>query len=94
MLLNSKVEKLQDLPTLAELRTCEDALSKIIIIFQFRYPNQVHSTVVTLIIIKFPMISEVLKYFPSENGCILDVHNMDEKNSNINSLFDMTKWSF
>jgi len=35
MLLNSKVEKPQDLPTLAELTTCEDALSKIKITFQF-----------------------------------------------------------
>ena len=31
------------------------------------------------------MISEVPKYFPSENRCILDVHN------NINYLFSMIK---
>ena len=28
--------------------------------------------------------------FPSENGCILDVHNRDGRNFNINYLFDMT----
>jgi hypothetical protein len=34
ILLKSKIEKPQDLPTLAELTTCEDALSEIIITFQ------------------------------------------------------------
>ena len=57
-------------------------------------PNHVHSTLVTLIIIKFPMIGEVPKQFPSENGCILDVHNIDERNSSINYLFNMTKRRF
>jgi hypothetical protein len=44
-------------------------------------PNLVHSTLVTLILIKFL----------SENGYILDVHNIDEKNFSINYLFNMTK---
>ena len=32
--------------------------------------------------------------FPSENGCVLDVHNIDERNFSINYLFDMTKRRF
>ena len=59
-----------------------------------RFSNYVHSTLVTLNIIKFPMICEVPKQFPSENGCILDVHNIDEWNFSINNLFNMTKWIF
>ena len=35
MLLNSNVEKPRDLPALVEITTCEDALSKIKITFQF-----------------------------------------------------------
>ena len=30
------------------------------------------------------MISEIPKLFSSENVCILDVHNIDEKNLNMN----------
>ena len=53
--------------------------------------NHVHSTLVTLSLIKFPTISEVPKYFPSENGCVLDVHNIGERNFSITYLINMTK---
>ena len=36
------------------------------------------------------MMDEVSKQFPSENGCILDVHNLDEGNFSINYVFNMT----
>ena len=52
------------------------------------------STLITLILIKFPMISEVPKQFSSENGCNLDVHNTYERGYSINYLFNMTKWRF
>jgi hypothetical protein len=58
------------------------------------YTNHVHSTLVTLIIIKFPIVSEVPKLSPSDSGCILDVHNIDERSFSINYLFDLTKWRF
>ena len=57
-------------------------------------PNHVHFTLVTLSIIKFPMISEVPKQFPSDNECILDVHDIGERNFNMNYLFTMTKRRF
>ena len=44
-----------------------------------------------IILVKFPMISEVPKQFPSEKGCILDVHNINERKFSINYLFNMTK---
>ena len=40
------------------------------------------------------MKSEVPKQFPNENGCILDEHNIDEKNFSISYLFNLTKWRF
>ena len=36
------------------------------------------------------MIEEVSTKFPSENGGMLDVHNIDERNFRINYLFNMT----
>ena len=36
------------------------------------------------------MISEVPKYFPNENECILDVHNIHEIVFSINYVFNMT----
>ena len=56
--------------------------------------NHVQFTLATLIIMKFPTIIEVPKWFPSENRCILDVHHIDERNYSINYLFNMTKRRF
>ena len=55
-------------------------------------PNHVHSTLLTLILLKFPMMSEVPKQFPSENGHILDAHNIHE--FFFQHLFNMTKRRF
>ena len=40
------------------------------------------------------MTSEIPKYFPGEIGCILNVHNKDERNSSINYLFNKTNEDF
>jgi hypothetical protein len=52
------------------------------------------ATLITLTLIKFPMIYEAPKQFPGENGCILDIHNIDERNFSIDYLLHMTKRRF